>query len=308
MGMNSDTRAWALSFAQQMQAHRNSLAGKAKDANEAHVALLDTAGAIGTHANEHADWAYTATERWTGRSADTFDRRAGRVDKHLEATAEAARKGATIVETAHARLVARHDAVARLIDEYVDRATRIAQVSGAVSPGVVNKVQGEVRAMSNRYTRESAKQLVAAQAELKEAARQLRELERPVRHDGVADPDREPKAGGPGSLTRPHRSGERGRRSEPAPRRNQPGTQPIQRDQPTQPDRPRSGEPHPDRSGSHGSDDRHRPPQRPVHVPPEEAYPGPERQPPRSDAQDGYEGLRGTPFDRGFPRTPRIDR
>ncbi|MGH8941082.1 MAG: CHAP domain-containing protein, partial [Actinomycetes bacterium] len=206
-----DTRAIALKVAVQMRAHQKSLAGKASDADRAHGALRRTAEAITTHGNEHADWAYTASEEWTGRSADGFDRRAGRVGKSLEVTADAAAQGATIVSSTHGALDAGHRAVTQLIDEYVGRASQVLdaglKVTGAGSRAAIMTAVATVVELVGSYTKESAKHLGAVQTQMTDAAKRLAELERAVDHDGIADARRKPRRPDKGNDAPKTRSG-----------------------------------------------------------------------------------------------------
>lgn len=310
-----DPKGFALRSAEQMLAHRNSLALNADDVERAWQALRATADAVAKHTDEHADLARAATARWTGRAADGFDGRAGYVGKGLHLTAGAAADGAGIIDATRQELDARRRAVSQLIDEYVGKATPILdaanKISGAGAVGAVQAALAQVLPMRDHYTRESAKHLSAAYTQLKDAARRLRELERTVEHDGFADPGRKPRreAGIGKSQAKPSRSGRRPNRSETRgtipPRSPQPGRRTPA--QPQQPARPVQQQPAHRPSDDRGGEQRdRRPPQRPVYVPPADQYPG--HGPGRSDAQQGYEGLGGGgPFDREFPRRPRID-
>ncbi len=211
-----DTRLIARKVADQLIAHRDSLAGKADDAHRAHHALDAAARAITEHRDDHKTSAATATSHWNGTAASGFDRKAKKMTTSLDVTATAAGKGAAIVNTAATSLDGNHQAVVRLVEEYTTKASAALDaglaVKGAGHQAAVVRAVGQVVDLVRTYTAESAKHLVSARHQLRESATALRSLERAVEHDGVVDakprtkkkhdkkprhrPDRKPKTPG----------------------------------------------------------------------------------------------------------------
>ncbi|MGQ0838628.1 CHAP domain-containing protein [Actinokineospora sp.] len=187
-----DTQKIARMFAADMIEHRNRLAGKAEDAHRAQRSLESASTKILEHHTEHRGSAEAARGEWTGRSAEGFERRAKRVTASLEATGTAAGKGATIVASTAQALDGGHGAVVRLIDEYTGTASKVLDaglaVRGAGQRAALIQAVGFVAELVRHHTRESAKQVVSVRAQMTEAAKQLRALERAVEHDGFADP------------------------------------------------------------------------------------------------------------------------
>ncbi|WP_156758326.1 C40 family peptidase [Actinokineospora pegani] len=187
-----DTTRIARMFADEMVEHRNRLAGKAEDAQRAHDALTATQKVLAERRDRHRTGAAAATGRWTGRTADGFDKRAQRVTRIMGITGTAAADGAKIVAGTAATLDGGHKAVVRLLDEYTAKAARTLDVglavTGAGQRAAVLKAVGEVADMVRAYTAESAKQFRSVRGEMTEAAKRLKALERRVEHDGVTDP------------------------------------------------------------------------------------------------------------------------
>jgi hypothetical protein len=192
-----DSRVIARTVAEQLVAHRNKLAGKAEDAYRAHTALDLTAKAVAKHHADHRSTAATATSHWEGPNATTFDRKARTMTKALEVTATSSTKGAEIVATTAASLDSNHRAVANLVEEYTTKAAAILDgaraVQGAGSQAAILTAVGQVVDLVRTYTNESTKHLRTVQREMKDAAADLRKLERRVEHDGFADPTRKRK-------------------------------------------------------------------------------------------------------------------
>ena len=189
-----ESRVIARKVAGQLIAHRNRLAGKAEDAYQAHAALDATAKAVDRHHDDHRSGAATATGHWDGRNAAGFDRRARRMTKALRTTASASSKGAEIVAATAASLDSNHRAVANLVEEYTTKAAQVLDaaraVTGAGSQAALVRATGQVAEMVRTYTNESTKHVRAVQGQMKDAAEELRKLERVVEHDGFADPTR----------------------------------------------------------------------------------------------------------------------
>jgi hypothetical protein len=193
-----DSQVIARKVAGQLIAHRNKLAGKAEDAYRAQAALEATARAVERHHADHRTTAATATGHWEGKAAASFDRRARTMTKALDVTAAASAKGASIVAATASSLDANHRAVAQLVDEYTTKAAAILDaaraVQGAGQRAALLRAVGQVVDLVRTYTNESVKHLRAVQREMKDAAEDLRKLERRVEHDGYADPgERKPK-------------------------------------------------------------------------------------------------------------------
>ncbi|MFC4858447.1 CHAP domain-containing protein [Actinophytocola glycyrrhizae] len=187
-----DSHVIARKVAGQLVAHRDKLAGKAADAHRAQAALEATARAVERHHADHRSTAATATSHWEGKAAAGFDRRARTMGKALDVTAAAAAKGASIVAATAASLATNHRAVAHLVDEYTAKATAILDgaraVQGAGQRAALLRAVGQVVDLVRTYTNESVRHLRAVRREMKDAAEDLRGLERRVEHDGFADP------------------------------------------------------------------------------------------------------------------------
>ncbi|OLF16837.1 CHAP domain-containing protein [Actinophytocola xanthii] len=206
-----ESRAVAREVAGQLIAHRNRLAGKADDAYRAQAALAETARALERHHDDHRAGAAAATTWWEGRNAAGFDRRARRLTGALGGTAAAAAKGAEIVAVTAASLETNHRAVAALVEEYTDRAARLIDaaraVSGAGARAALVRAAAEVADLVRNYTNESIRHVRVVQAQLKDAAEELRGLERAVERDGVVDPARRRRRGPDrGGVGRPPRT------------------------------------------------------------------------------------------------------
>ncbi|GAB1514271.1 CHAP domain-containing protein [Actinophytocola sp. KF-1] len=200
-----DSQVIARKVAGQLIAHRNKLAGKAEDAYRAQAALEATARAVERHHADHRTTAATATGHWEGKAAAAFDRKARTMTKALDVTAASAAKGASIVAATASSLDANHRAVAHLVDEYTTKAAAILDgaraVQGAGQRAALLRAVGQVVDLVRTYTNESVKHLRAVQREMKDAAEDLRKLERRVEHDGYADPgERKPKKREGGAL------------------------------------------------------------------------------------------------------------
>ena len=187
-----DSQVIARKVAGQLVAHRNKLAGKAEDAYRAQAALEATAQAVERHHAEHKSTAATATSHWDGKAAAAFDRKARTMTKALDVTAAASAKGASIVASTAASLDTNHRAVAHLVDEYTTKAATILDgaraVQGAGQRAALLRAVGQVVDLVRTYTNESVKHLRSVQREMKDAAEDLRRLERRVEHDGFSDP------------------------------------------------------------------------------------------------------------------------
>ncbi len=205
-----ESRVIARRAAEQLIAHRNTLAGKAGDANRVHAALDAAARTVERHHDDHRSSAATATAHWEGHNAVAFDRRAHRMTKALGTTASAAARAAEIVATTAASLDGNHKAVATLVEEYTARATRLLDaargVTGAGSQGALVRAVGRVVDLARDYTNESTTHLRAVRGQMRDAAHALRGLERTVEHDGFADPTRHRHHTAAGTVSHPPRT------------------------------------------------------------------------------------------------------
>lgn len=187
-----DTHAIARTAARSLIGHRNSLAGKAEDAYKAQTALETTGRVVAGHQADHKSAASAATQFWTGKSAEGFDRKALSMTRALAATAAASKRGAEIVAATAASLDTNHRAVSRLVEEYYQKAVplldgaRAAQAAG--QRAAMLTAVGQVVDLVRGYTNESVKHVHAVRKEMTESAEELRKLTKHVTHDGVADP------------------------------------------------------------------------------------------------------------------------
>jgi peptidoglycan DL-endopeptidase CwlO len=187
-----DSHAIARTAATSLIGHRNALAGKAEDAYKAHTALETTGRVVAGHQADHKSAAAAATQYWTGKSAEGFDRKALSMTKALAATASASKRGAEIVAATAASLDTNHRAVGRLVEEYYRKAVplldgaRAAQAAG--QRAAMLTAVGQVVDLVRGYTNESVKHVHAVRKEMADAAEELRKLAKHVEHDGVADP------------------------------------------------------------------------------------------------------------------------
>ncbi|HET9138740.1 CHAP domain-containing protein [Actinophytocola sp.] len=189
-----DTRLIARQVAGQLIEHRNRLAGKAEDALRAQVAFTTAARAITEHRDAHHRDAATATSHWEGSNASAFDRRARRVTRSLDVTADSAQRGAAVVATAASSIDGGHRAVAHLVEEYTTKAAQALDaglaVRGAGAQAALVRAVGQVVDLVRGYTAESAKHVATVRHQLRESAGELRSLERAIEHDGIVDPTR----------------------------------------------------------------------------------------------------------------------
>ncbi len=195
-------------FARDMIGHRDSLAGKAEDAVKAQYALNRTAAGLTDQYDDHHKASKTVLEHWKGTQSDGFEKRSSRLGKQLRTTADAARDAEKIVAGVSGALTTGHTAARRAVDEYLDQATRLLEAGTKVgSQAALLKAVAAAADLEPRYTKETTATVRSAKAELEDAARRLRALEKDIEHDGVADARAEPTRG----RTRPAKAKERGR-------------------------------------------------------------------------------------------------
>ncbi|WP_020671709.1 CHAP domain-containing protein [Amycolatopsis nigrescens] len=191
-----DTRQIAQQFGTDLVAHRDKLAGRAGDAQVAQAALAAAAEAILEQRDAQRKSATTMLGHWDSAGTAGFEKSSARFAKDLKTTAAAGAEGAKIIGTVTDALTGGHTSAQRLVDEYVQKASKLLDAglagSGAGGHAGLIRAVGEVSDLANRYAKESAGNLRAARAELQAAAKRLRALEKVVQHDGVADPARKP--------------------------------------------------------------------------------------------------------------------
>ncbi|MFD1151197.1 CHAP domain-containing protein [Saccharothrix hoggarensis] len=188
-----DTRAMARHFAESMIGHRNSLAGKVEDAVKAQYALHQTASALTDRHEDQHKAARTVLEHWKGDNSEGFEKRSGRLGRQLRVTADAARDAEKIVAGVSSALATGHARARQAVDEYLDQAVRLLDAGVAVGTrAALLKAVAAAADLEPRYTKETTATVRQVRAELVDAARKLRALEKDVEHDGVADgrPDR----------------------------------------------------------------------------------------------------------------------
>jgi hypothetical protein len=100
-------------------------------------------------------------------------------------------RGAKIVSEVTEALPARNTTGGYLVDEFVTKASGPLKagfaVAGIAVPGALLTAVGEVADLAGRYIKESGGNLNDARAEMEEAARKLRALEKDLNSDGVGD-------------------------------------------------------------------------------------------------------------------------
>ncbi|WP_433262688.1 CHAP domain-containing protein [Actinosynnema sp. CS-041913] len=203
-----DTREMARHFAESMIGHRNSLAGKAEDAVKVQYALHQTATGLTDRHEDHRKASKIVLEHWKGANSEGFEKRSGRLGRQLGTTADAAREAEQIVAGVSSTLTTGHTRARQAVDEYLDKATRLLDAGKAVgSQAALLKAVAAAADLEPRYTKETTAAVRHARAELEDAARKLRALEREAEHDGVADGRADPTK----VRTKPSKARERGR-------------------------------------------------------------------------------------------------
>ncbi|HEX7304752.1 CHAP domain-containing protein [Lentzea sp.] len=197
-----DPRAIAHQFAARMIGHRNALAGKADDAMRVQFALHQAGSALEDQQDAVRKAAGHALDQWEGRNSEQFERRSDRLVKQLRTTASISAEAEKVVAGAGSALVTGHTAAQRLVDEYVTKVAGVLQAGVASgSQAALMKAVATAADLEPRYTRESVRTVRQVKAELDEAKRKLKALEKEVESDRVADPrTTKPAAGGKGST------------------------------------------------------------------------------------------------------------
>jgi hypothetical protein len=215
-----DTREIARYFAKDLIAHRNKLAGKAEDAVKVQFALQQTAqGLNDAHAANKKETA-TVLSHWESEVAAGFEKRSNRLGRQLRETGTAAADAEKIVANVAASLNGGHANAVRLVDEYVTKASRALDaglaVAGGGSSASIMKAVALAADLVRPYLKESTTNLRRTHAELTDAAKKLRALEKEIEHDGIVDPSKKPHNGNGGKGhdgrgTKPNNAHHRGR-------------------------------------------------------------------------------------------------
>ncbi|MCG8927825.1 CHAP domain-containing protein [Lentzea sp. CC55] len=196
-----DTRAVARGFAGRMIGHRNALAGKADDALRVQFALHQAGSALDDQQDAVRKAAGNALGHWEGANSEQFERRSDRLARQIRMTASVSAQAEKVVAGASSALVTGHTAAQRLVDEYVTKAAALLDAGVASgSQAALMKAVAAAADLEPRYTRESVRNVRQVKAELDEAKRRLKALEREIETDGIADPRAARRGGG---VTKP---------------------------------------------------------------------------------------------------------
>ncbi|MFD9961381.1 CHAP domain-containing protein [Amycolatopsis sp. NPDC058986] len=208
-----DTGQIATLLAGEMKTHQGKLSGKAGEAQAAQHALEKAARDIMAQHDAQRKDAQALLTHWDGRAAAAFEGKSAKFGDDLTTTAEASVRGARIVAEVTEALAGRHGATSALIDEFVRKAEAFlkagAALAGFGASGAMLRALAEVTDLAGKYLKESAGHLKGARAEMEEAARKLKALERDLNSDGVADPGKEhhKPVPGKGKEHHPHKPG-----------------------------------------------------------------------------------------------------
>jgi len=182
----------ATMFADEMFSHQGKLAGKANEAQAAQSALESAAKAIMDQHDTQHKAAQNLLSQWDSKASAGFEGDSAKLGDNLTTTAESSMRGAKIVSEVTDALAARHSTGGGIVDEFVTKASSLlragAAVAGIAVPGALLKAVGEVADLAGHYIKESGDNLSQARAEMEDAARKLRALEKDLDSDGIADP------------------------------------------------------------------------------------------------------------------------
>lgn len=183
-----DTAALARSFAQDLIAHRNKLAGKAEDAVRAEYALHQVAAVLDDQHGAYHRESTTVLEHWHGHGAEGFRHASAKLTKELKATGAAGAAAERVVAHVASTVDSGHTAVQRLVDEYTAKAGQVLD-AGAVAgtQAALMRAVGHVADLVPHYTRQSASTLRHVHVELEASAKKLAELRKDLTHDKAAD-------------------------------------------------------------------------------------------------------------------------
>ncbi|SDP31562.1 CHAP domain-containing protein [Lentzea jiangxiensis] len=196
-----DTRAVAREFAGRIIGHRNALSGKADDALRVQFALHQAGSALDDQQDAVRKAAGNALGHWEGANSEQFERRSDRLARQVRMTASVSAQAEKVVAGASSALVTGHAAAQRLVDEYVTKAVAVLDAGVASgSQAALMKAVAAAADLEPRYTRESVRNVRQVKAELDEAQRQLKALEKEIEADGIAGPRAARRGGG---VTKP---------------------------------------------------------------------------------------------------------
>ncbi|SEF20878.1 CHAP domain-containing protein [Amycolatopsis pretoriensis] len=183
-----DTAALARSFAKDLVAHRNKLAGKAEYAVRAEYALHQVAGALDAQHDAYHKESTTVLDHWHGRGADGFRHHSAKLTNELKVTGAAGAAAEKVVAHVASTVDSGHAAVQRLVDEYTAQAKQVLDAGVAAgTQAALMRAVGHAADLAPRYTRQSASTLRHVDAELKAAAKELHELRKDLTHDEAGD-------------------------------------------------------------------------------------------------------------------------
>ncbi|WP_238607331.1 MULTISPECIES: CHAP domain-containing protein [unclassified Amycolatopsis] len=187
-----DTAGVATLFADEMKTHHGKLRGKAADSQAAQHALQQAAREITEQYEAQRKAAHALLNTWHSKANPAFEHDTGKFGRDLKVTAQASTHGAKVVSEVTDALAGRHQATGKLIDEFVAKARKIIDAGYVLarngSPAALLMAIGDVADLAGKYLKESGGHLKNARAEMEEAARKLRALQKDLNHDGVADP------------------------------------------------------------------------------------------------------------------------
>ncbi|WP_103349000.1 CHAP domain-containing protein [Amycolatopsis sp. CA-128772] len=191
-----DTAALARSFAEDLIAHRNSLAGKAEDAVRAEYALHRVATALDDQHDAYHRESTAVLGHWHGRGAGGFRHTSAKLTKELRVTGAAGAAAEKVVAHVASTVDSGHTAVQRLVDEYTTKAAQVLDAGVAAgTPAALMRAVGHVADLVPHYTRQSTATLRHVRAELEASAKKLDALRKDLTHDHAGDKPAHPAAG-----------------------------------------------------------------------------------------------------------------
>ena len=187
-----DTAGVATLFAGEIKTHHGKLQGKAAESQAAQQALQQAAKEITEQYEVQRKAAHSLLNAWHSKANPAFEHDTDKFGRDLKVTAQASRHGAQVVAEVTDALAGRHQATGKLLDEFIAKARKIIEAGYLLarngSPAALLMAIGDVADLAGKYLKESSGQVKNARAEMEEAARKLRALQKDLNHDGVADP------------------------------------------------------------------------------------------------------------------------
>ncbi|NBH11721.1 CHAP domain-containing protein [Amycolatopsis sp. SID8362] len=183
-----DTAALARSFAKDLIAYRNKLAGKAEDAVRAEYALHQVATALDDQHDAYHKESAVVLGHWHGHGAEGFRHTSAKLTNELKVTGAAGAAAEKVVAHVASTVDSGHTAVQQLVDEYTAKAKQVLDAGVATgTQAALMRAVGHVADLAPHYTRQSASTLRHVHAELEAAAKKLNALRKDLSHDHVAD-------------------------------------------------------------------------------------------------------------------------